>query len=64
MYKDILNSIDGISVYPVFSFIVFFVFFIGIFTWMIKSNKKQLDEISRLPLDEANHSNSNSIINE
>jgi cbb3-type cytochrome oxidase subunit 3 len=52
MYKEILSSIKGISIFPVFSFAVFFVFFSLIIFWMIKSKKNDFEDISRTPLSE------------
>lgn len=51
MYKEVLSGIEHISVYPVFSFSVFFVFFLMVTIWVIISHKEDFDNISRLPLD-------------
>ena len=59
MFKNYFQGIEGIANYPMFSLLVFFVFFIAIFVWMAKADKKQLDEISQLPLiDSDNTTNS------
>ncbi|MBV6641781.1 MAG: CcoQ/FixQ family Cbb3-type cytochrome c oxidase assembly chaperone [Cyclobacteriaceae bacterium] len=52
--KHHMETITGIEVYPLISLIIFVVFFIGLFIWIIKSDKAQMDEISRLPLDTKN----------
>ena len=52
MYKEVLSDIEGIGIYPVFSFVVFFIFFLTIAIWVIKSKKKDFDEVSKVPLTE------------
>ncbi len=49
--KHHMESIVGIEIFPLISLIIFVVFFIGLFIWIIKSDKQEMDEISRLPLD-------------
>jgi cbb3-type cytochrome oxidase subunit 3 len=50
MYKQILEKIEGIGIYPMFSFIVFFLFFLAVTLYVWKADKEKLDHISRLPL--------------
>ncbi|MEO8148215.1 MAG: CcoQ/FixQ family Cbb3-type cytochrome c oxidase assembly chaperone [Bacteroidia bacterium] len=50
MYKEVISGIKDISVYPVFSFIVFFAFFSLMTFWVLKSKKNDFDEISKIPL--------------
>lgn len=57
MYKEVLSGINNISVYPVFSFTVFFVFFLLITVWVIRSKKEDFDSVSRIPLTENNDNN-------
>ncbi len=52
MYKEVLAGIKDISIYPVFSFVVFFAFFSLVTYWVIKSKKKDFDEVSNIPLDD------------
>jgi hypothetical protein len=52
MYKEILSGIENISVYPVFSFVVFFIFFTSISIWLLKSKKNDFEEVSRIPLSD------------
>ena len=52
--KHHLESMTGIEVYPLVSFIIFFVFFLVVFYFVIRADKTQIDEISRLPLDDNN----------
>jgi hypothetical protein len=52
MEKEVLSGIENISRFPVFSFIVFFAFFLMIGIWVIKSKKDDFESISRIPLNE------------
>lgn len=49
--KHHMETISGIEVYPVFSFIIFFLFFIACLLWVIKTDQKKLKEIAQLPLE-------------
>ena len=50
--KGHLTSIEGIEIFPLISFIIFFGFFIGLGIYVWRSDKKKIDLLKRLPLDE------------
>ena len=52
MYKDILQSIDGIEFYAIGAMILFILFFIGMIIWVIKVDKNHIKKMSELPLKE------------
>jgi hypothetical protein len=54
MYKEVLSKIENISIYPLISFVVFFAFFSAIAVWVLKSRKKDFEEVSRIPLSNDN----------
>jgi cytochrome c oxidase cbb3-type subunit 4 len=54
MYKEILQSIDHIAVWPVISFVIFFLFFICLLWWAFTADKKFISKMSQLPIDELN----------
>jgi hypothetical protein len=54
MYKDILQSIEGVELYAVTSMIIFILFFIGIIIWLIKVDKGYINKMSELPLKKDN----------
>jgi cytochrome c oxidase cbb3-type subunit IV len=56
MYKNVLQNIDHIAIWPVISFIIFFTFFIGLLWWAFTANKKFLNKMSEMPLDKPSHS--------
>ena len=51
MYKEILQSVEGIGVYPIISLLVFFIFFVVLIIWVFKADKKYLNRMKMLPLD-------------
>ena len=56
MFKQYLEQITDVGIYPMFSLLVFFVFFTALIVYVVKANKEELNEISKLPLsnDETN----------
>lgn len=50
MYKNILQSIDGIALYPLISFAIFFGFFVVLLVYVVVADKKHLSQMSHLPL--------------
>ena len=49
--KEHAASIDGVSIYPIFSLLVFVIFFIVLLWYVKKMDAKKIKEISNLPLD-------------
>ena len=50
MFKQYLEQIKDVGFYPMFSLLVFFVFFTALIVYVVKANKEALNEISKLPL--------------
>lgn len=46
-----LEKIDGVEIYPIISLLIFFAFFVLVAYLVIKTDKKEIEEMSRLPLD-------------
>lgn len=57
MKKDILSSIENIEIYPIISLLIFVVFFIGMFIWVIKVDKKYIDHMKAMPFDDEPQNN-------
>ncbi|SMO45616.1 Cbb3-type cytochrome oxidase component FixQ [Solitalea koreensis] len=51
-FINYLESITGIGIYPLLSFLIFFIFFILLIVYVFKSNKKLLNEMSNIPLND------------
>jgi len=52
MYKNVLQSIDNIAIWPVISFVIFFLFFIGLLWWVFTTNKTFIDKMKSMPLED------------
>jgi hypothetical protein len=59
MFRQYLDKIEGIAAYPLFSFVVFFLFFAAVAVWVWKADRSHLDALGRLPLDDEGHNNPN-----
>lgn len=52
MKKEILSSIENIEIYPIISLLIFVLFFIGMFIWVIKVDKKYVDHMKEMPFND------------
>jgi len=52
MYKNVLQSIDNIQIWPVISFVIFFAFFLCLLLWVFTTDKKFIDKMKAMPIDE------------
>lgn len=50
MIRNVLQSIAGIEIYPIISLILFFTVFMVMIIWVVRRDKKYIDEMSSLPL--------------
>jgi hypothetical protein len=55
MYKNVLQSIAGIEIYPIISFVIFFAFFLGLTLYVIFVDKKHVAAMSEMPLINENN---------
>ena len=51
MYKNVLQDIDNIAIWPVISFVIFFLFFICLLWWVFTTDKQFINEMKSMPLD-------------
>lgn len=51
MYKEVARNIPDVSIYPIISFIIFFLFFLGLLVWVIKADKNLIQKIKNIPMD-------------
>ncbi|SHG72250.1 hypothetical protein SAMN04488109_1556 [Chryseolinea serpens] len=51
MYKNVLQNIDNIAIWPVISFVIFFVFFLCLLWWVFTADKKMIRKMSEMPLE-------------
>ena len=55
MFKEVLQSIEGIEFYTIVSMLIFILFFVGMTIWLFKVDKKYIKTMSELPLEENNN---------
>lgn len=46
-----LEKVSGVDIYGMISLLVFVIFFVAMLTWVFKTDKKKLKEISEIPLN-------------
>lgn len=51
MYKNVLQGIDNVAIWPVISFVIFFLFFICLIWWVMTTDNKFITTMKNLPLD-------------
>lgn len=51
-FVNYLQDITGVSIYPLISLLLFFVFFLGVTWFVFKTPKKQMQQISQIPLEQ------------
>ncbi len=47
-----LEQIRGVEIYPIISLLIFFTFFVLVTYMVVKTDKKEIEEISNMPLDD------------
>lgn len=52
MIRQTLEAITGVSIYPIFSFILFFSFFTLMLIWVFSKKKSEIDILRNLPLED------------
>ncbi|MAO08829.1 MAG: CcoQ/FixQ family Cbb3-type cytochrome c oxidase assembly chaperone [Alteromonas sp.] len=60
--KGNLENIDGVTIYPIISLLIFFVFFVLLFFWVITAKKAYIQEVSNIPLENDDTTNHNTIV--
>lgn len=50
-FINYLQSITGVSIYPLASLLIFTLFFTAATIWALRADKQMVDDISRIPLD-------------
>jgi cytochrome c oxidase cbb3-type subunit 4 len=47
-----METIAGIEIYPIISFLIFFIFFIALLYFVFSASKDHMASMSKLPLEE------------
>ncbi|HEY6626848.1 MAG TPA: cbb3-type cytochrome c oxidase subunit 3 [Ignavibacteriaceae bacterium] len=59
MFKEVLQSIEGVEFFTIVSMLILILFFIGMIIWLFKVDKKYIKHMSELPLNEERNQVSN-----
>lgn len=57
--KHNLETISGIELYPIISLLIFFIFFVGLYSWVYTYKKDKIDEMSHIPFSGDDNDNAN-----
>lgn len=52
MYKQYFEQVENVAAGPVVSLVIFFLFFLGLLYWVFKVDKKYIDKMKNLPLEQ------------
>ena len=52
MYQNILTSIEGITVFPIISLVIFVLFFSVVIYRVVRIPSEEIKEIEKIPLDD------------
>ena len=53
-FINYLQSITGIGIYPLLSFLIFFAFFLAVSIYLVKAGRKHFEQVSNIPLEQEN----------
>ncbi len=59
MIRQVLEGIEGVSIYPIISLVLFCALFIGVVYWVVRADKNYLKHMEELPLDSSNNTGEN-----
>jgi hypothetical protein len=48
-----METIIGIEIFPIISFIIFFSFFVGLLIYVMRMKKENVDSLSALPFEDS-----------
>ena len=59
MYNNVLQNIDNIAIWPVISFVIFFLFFLCLLWWVFTTDRKFIDKMKSLPIEKSEMTDTN-----
>ena len=57
MFKYYFEQVNNVEIWPIISLSIFFIFFIGLLVWVVKMDKKYVNKMSNMPVDEGDVQN-------
>ncbi len=58
--KHHLDTIAGVGIYPAMSFLVFFLFFLGMLWWVFTVRRSHIEHMAALPIEPETRTNAHS----
>jgi cbb3-type cytochrome oxidase subunit 3 len=58
MYKNVLQTIENVEIWPVISLIIFFLFFLGVLVYILRADKNHINKMKEMPLDDGTFNDS------
>ncbi|MCC3159161.1 hypothetical protein LJ737_18110 [Hymenobacter sp. 15J16-1T3B] len=55
MYKNVLENITGIEIYPLISFAIFFLFFLSLLVYVAVVSRSHVQAMKQMPLLDDDH---------
>lgn len=52
MFKYYFEQVNNVEIWPIMSLIIFVSFFIGLLIWVMKADKKYIQAMSNMPLND------------
>ncbi len=52
MYKEVLQSIDGVEIFPIISIVILGTFFLGVLAYAFTMKKSKVSEMDSLPFND------------
>ena len=52
MYKNVLQNISNIEIWPIISFVIFFIFFLCLLWYVFTVDKKFISRMASLPIED------------
>ncbi len=50
-FINYLSSIEGVGIYPMISFVIFFSVFLFVLYMVVRASRKEMDHMSQMPLE-------------
>ncbi|MEO7988352.1 MAG: hypothetical protein ABI663_02360 [Chryseolinea sp.] len=57
MYKNVLQNIENIAIWPMISFSIFFIFFLCLLLHVFTTDKKFIEKMENLPINSCDREN-------
>ncbi|MBR9999127.1 MAG: cbb3-type cytochrome c oxidase subunit 3 [Cyclobacteriaceae bacterium] len=52
MYKNVLQAIENVEIWPLISMIIFFIFFLGVLIYILTVDKVFIQKMKEMPMDD------------